>query len=246
MKFLSAIVLLVFIAFGLNRCGNKADTWQEEHADSLCADARRIALEEFNNNEFLIRDTSLEYCADYAEEIFFLQYHLKPNIWHSYNETPCVIPPGGFPRNRPAYKLTIDSLLSLRCGSDVYVRIKKSADSLKELYPTRYEYDSIPFSTCWYNPIYVPNNDSLYADLKKVIQYPAKAKQDGIGGTVYVKLEIDSSGYVRNATVRKGVRNDLDSAAVAGAMQLGKFQVEKFNGKSQSGETTIPIRFSLK
>lgn len=237
---------LIFGILTLAGCADSAEEIKGRQNDSLNADARRIALDEFNNNEFLIRDTLLEYCADYAEEIFFLQYHLKPNVWHYYNETPCVMPPGGFPRNRPAYKLTIDSLLSLRCGSDVYIRIKKSADSLKELYPTRYEYDSIPFSTCWYNPIYIPNNDSLHADLMKMIQYPAKAKQVGISGTVYVKLEIDSSGYVRNATVRKGVRSDLDSAAVAGAMQLGRFQVEKFNGKSQAGETTIPIKFALK
>lgn len=246
MKLLATTLALALTAFGLIRCSSGGDNWLEEHEDSLCADARRIAIEEFNNNDFLIRDTSLERNADYAEEIFFRVYQLKPSVWHSYSEFPCVIPKGGFPRSRPCYRTTIDSLVTAKCGPDIYVRIKKSADSLQELYPDRYADMNETVTECWYAPTYIPNNDSLNADLRKLVKYPPAAIRDNVFGVVYVRLHIDSTGKVFDATIARGVRKDLDSAAMDAALHLGEFETKNSNGEREAGELVIPIKFVLK
>lgn len=233
-------ILLFFLAFGLIRCENKGiDNWEEEHADSLCADARRVAVEEFNNNDFLIRDSLLEYNADYAEEIFFQKYQMKPTIWHYYNETPCVWPKGGFVRNRLCYRQTIDSLLALRCGPNFYAQVKKTADSLKKLYPERY---SRKYITSY--PEYVEGNDSLKARANRNFVYPASAVRDSITGEVRIRLHIDTSGQIDGASVIWGVRRDVDSSALASCLKLGKFFPAFRWGCPQPADAWVDIKIA--
>ncbi len=228
MKFLAALLLLV--ALVLNCGTSSVDALQINSEDSICNVERNAARKGFEKGDFYLPDTRDYRNPSYVEEAFYVLYNVKPK----YFWTDVVGNPAS------CYDLMIDSLVTKKFGKDAFDRAQAYADHLQSTYPNRYGSD------CFYSPSYIPNGDSLTADLWKVIHYPEAAKRDSITGVVYVRLEIDSTGSVSKATVVKGVRHDLDSAAVAGALKLGKFHVERRWGIKQAAELNIPIRFSLK
>lgn len=80
--------------------------------------------------------------------------------------------------------------------------------------------------------------------IQEHVKYPESAKKDGVEGTVYIEAFIDKKGNVVKAEIVKGVRNDLDRAAIA-SVTLVKFIPGKHQGKSVPVQISIPIRFRL-
>jgi TonB family protein len=230
-------ILIIAIAALFSFLNCKTDSIRvelTENVDTTCVSRREWALYKFRSGEFSFPVTREYRRPYYFEEAFFILYKVKGNI---FDGAPCIV----MNKEEPdCYDTTLDSLICSRFGKDAFDRAEKTADSIYNVDPKRYSSDVL------YYPSYIPNGDSLYSDLRKVMRYPASAKRDSISGVVYVRLEIDSLGSVRKATVVKGVRNDLDSAAIAGAMQLGKFRTEIRWGIRHGGMLTIPIKFSLK
>lgn len=234
MKIFSTFILIVCT---LQFCRNSVAPSKDLSIKSdSCELRKRQAIQDFESRNFdWDIDVSNTY---YFEEILFRRYAIKVSLpeefgicglGSTYTADSCAV----------IYLQTIDSLMTLRFGDDVLTRTQKSADSLHAVYLCRY--DTKPLSL----PVYIPNNDSIYPDLRRVLRYPERARQETVEGVVYVTIEIDTSGSIEKATVRKGVRSDLDSAAVAGVKQLGKFQPAMRWGIAQPGSVTIPIRFAL-
>lgn len=230
MKFLSAIFLSVILFLN---CGTTpVDSIQINCEDSICNVERQAAREGFARGDFRLPDTRHYSNPSYVEEAFYVLYNVKPKFfWNDVVGNPPT-----------CYDKMIDTLITKKFGKDAFERAQAYADNLKSQDPTRYSGDW----EWYYAPRYIPHPDSLSSDLRKVMRYPAAAKRDSISGVVYLRLEIDTIGSVSKATVTRGVRADLDSAAVAGALQLGKFRVERRWGTKQVAELNIPIRFSLK
>jgi TonB family protein len=82
-------------------------------------------------------------------------------------------------------------------------------------------------------------------DFSEHFKYPASAKRDSIEGRVLIKVRIDSNGAVLNCEVTRGVRGDLDSAAVL-AIHDVRFKPAVYQGKHVASTVTIPIAFKLK
>lgn len=200
-----------------------------------CALQKQQAVTDFKKREFKVGYIHCRKNEYYAEEIFYKRYNLKIEIGEF--DMGCIVPgPAEVDyHKRYCYYQAIDSLLYRKLGKDIYYRVYSSADSFALVDPHRY--DCQPFG--W--PVYVPNNDSIIPDLRKVLHYPTT---NCIEGVVYVAIKIDTSGNVSDATVVKGVRHDLDSAAIASVKQLGQFTPVRRWGIPEESEIRQPIRFA--
>lgn len=230
-------ILIIAIAALFSFLNCKTDSIRvefPEDVDTSCASQRSWALYKFHSGAFQFPATRVYHHDYYFEEAFYILYKVKGTI---LSGAPCLV---RYEEEPDCYDTTVDSLICLKFGKNAFERAQYSADSIYARDPARYK------NVEYYSPSYIPNGDSLYADLRKVMRYPSTAKRDSVTGVVYLRLEIDSLGSVSKASVVKGVRADLDSAAIAGAMQLGKFRTEMRWGVKQKGMLTIPIRFSLK
>jgi len=76
------------------------------------------------------------------------------------------------------------------------------------------------------------------------IQYPASARRDGLRGTVRVRFTVTEAGEARDIEVVRGVRHDLDRAAVD-AVRRTDFQPGQIAGEPVRVRMTAPIRFRL-
>lgn len=81
--------------------------------------------------------------------------------------------------------------------------------------------------------------------IAKALKYPESARADSLQGTVYVQATVDVEGKVVKAIAQKGVREDLDKAAVE-AIKKVKFKPGMHKGKAVEAIVTIPIAFRLK
>lgn len=63
-------------------------------------------------------------------------------------------------------------------------------------------------------PKFPYGEDSLMKFITKNIKYPAKAKEQGIKGTVYVSLVVDIEGNVTQPTIVKGIGGGCDEESL--------------------------------
>ena len=76
------------------------------------------------------------------------------------------------------------------------------------------------------------------------IVYPSDAKRDGVEGKVMVEVVIGADGKVKSATVKTGVREDLDKAATY-AVCLTKWTAPLKNGVGVDATVMVPVVFKL-
>ena len=88
---------------------------------------------------------------------------------------------------------------------------------------------------------------SLNEFIKANLNYPQKAKEDKIEGSVFVQFWIDTNGYTCEHKVIQSVRQDLDNEAMR-VVKLIKYDVpaKNDNGKPIGLCNILPINFSLK
>lgn len=90
-------------------------------------------------------------------------------------------------------------------------------------------------------PTFGDSEWALYEYLGKNLTYPQSAVDDSIEGTVIIAFVIAPDGSVTNPTVKKGVRQDLDEAALSVVKKMPKWNPAP-SGK-ESEEITLPIKF---
>jgi protein TonB len=74
--------------------------------------------------------------------------------------------------------------------------------------------------------------------------YPKTALRDSLEGTVYLRVLIDERGAVAKVEIEKGVRDDLDTAAID-AMKQWKFKPPTRKGTPVNTSVVVPFRFKL-
>ena len=74
--------------------------------------------------------------------------------------------------------------------------------------------------------------------------YPPSAVRDSLEGRVLVDAAISATGEVEECRVLRGVRADLDSAAVKG-VRGARFTPAQAQGKAVAAYVAIPIAFKL-
>jgi protein TonB len=89
----------------------------------------------------------------------------------------------------------------------------------------------------------------LYSDLSFIIghnlTYPAKAKQDGVRGTVVIAIRIDRTGVVLARAVKTKVDVLLDTEAMRIVNQIVAWYPAICDGKKMECEYLIPVKFGL-
>ncbi len=81
--------------------------------------------------------------------------------------------------------------------------------------------------------------------IQSKLQYPENAKRDSVQGTVFVNFRIDTLGYSTNHSVIRGIREDIDSAALTVASLIKFIKPALQQGKPIEVEMTVPVKFIL-
>jgi protein TonB len=72
--------------------------------------------------------------------------------------------------------------------------------------------------------------------------YPERALQQRVRGEVALRVRVSETGQPLEARVTKGVRQDIDAAAVAAAMQW-RFEPARKNGRPVSTDAVVRFAF---
>ncbi len=94
-------------------------------------------------------------------------------------------------------------------------------------------------------PEYPGGDDALKAFISSSIVYPAKAAENGISGTVYIKFTIDIDGSIIDVKVVRGISQELDNEAIRVVKAMPKWIPGKQRGRPVKTSYTIPVRFRL-
>jgi periplasmic protein TonB len=84
--------------------------------------------------------------------------------------------------------------------------------------------------------------------IQKNIQYPAMAREAGIGGKCFLKFVVGPEGSISDVQVLKGVPGcpDCDKEAVRVVKSMPKWKAGKMNGRAVNVYFNIPINFTIK
>lgn len=239
MRIAIVVVLLLFVASAACDFDPVAASQVDHTRDSLVSKGKSKAIADFTSGDYEFPARGLSGNPYYAEELLYKWHGVKVEIGQRFAYT-CGMGLPATDVSDSAYNGTLDSLVLLKFGNDIYARLNSGADSLEKKFPGRYP------SSGWLPLEMQYDDDSVHAALLANVHYPSAAKRDSVEGTVYVAVHYDSTGRVNGTSIVKGLRTDIDSAAMAGAMHIAYIRPLFRWGKDQPGEITIPIRFKLK
>lgn len=102
-----------------------------------------------------------------------------------------------------------------------------------------------PALTPW--PVAVAQDPDVMPEVVKQTMpvYPESAKKDSLQGKVFVEATVDAKGKVSAAKITKGVRKDLDDAALA-CIRQWEFKPALKDKKPVSCTIVVPFQFKLK
>ena len=88
---------------------------------------------------------------------------------------------------------------------------------------------------------YPGGKDAFYKDIFNNFEIPKKVKKDKISGKILLKLTVDTLGVIKGEIFR-GLRPDIDSAAVQMARKLKKVEPAKQGKKSVRAVFWLPLK----
>ena len=78
------------------------------------------------------------------------------------------------------------------------------------------------------------------------LQYPEKARENDIQGTVFVRFIVEKDGSISNAEVKRSVDPDLDNEAIRVIKSMPKWNPGKQNGAVVRVKYQVPLTFRFK
>lgn len=94
-------------------------------------------------------------------------------------------------------------------------------------------------------PEFPGGNEALNAFIQNNIQYPEYEKHELIMGKVFVRFIVNEDGHISNATVQRGVTENLDKEALRVVSLLPAFKPGLQQGKAVKVYYIAPIMFKL-
>ncbi len=94
-------------------------------------------------------------------------------------------------------------------------------------------------------PAYAAGAAELEATLAAALVYPAVAQNNGIEGTVVLRVRIDEQGGATVTHVIESVSEDCDAAAVAAVESLGAFTPARLRGRAFARNIRVAVDFKL-
>lgn len=211
--------------------------------DLACAKGIKLAKSEIAAGKYSVYISDLpKELSPYAEEVFYVLYKKEVDVTNDEFGFICMTTSIEERAEENCYRLHMDSVVqSFEWG--VYQCISRDAESLWRKEPGKYaDYNSL-----YPGQAQFPGGDTAFNSfIKANVKYPPAAKRDSVQGTVYFQLDIDSTGKITNRTIRKGVRNDLDSSVLAALKNLPVFQPGIVRGRAVASTVSKPVRFILK
>ena len=95
------------------------------------------------------------------------------------------------------------------------------------------------------NPEFPGGNDSLNAFIKRNLQYPKSAKEQGIEGTVFVRFVVETDGSVTVFRINQDVNEELAAEAIRLVNMLPKWKPGYLGPTPVRVGYTLPIVFKL-
>ncbi len=96
-------------------------------------------------------------------------------------------------------------------------------------------------NTDWKNGDIQPG-EVFIKHMQRNIKYPKDSRQEGVTGTVVSKLIFDSNGHIKDLTIIKGIRDDIDEEVTRNLKAAPAWEVKK---PKDSYEAIYPITFKL-
>lgn len=87
--------------------------------------------------------------------------------------------------------------------------------------------------------------EALMKHLGANIRYPEQAKTDKAEGTVYVVFTVKANGAIADASIKRGVRADIDAEALRVVKGMPNWKPATADGKAVDAQMTLPIAFKL-
>ncbi|MBK6341296.1 MAG: TonB family protein [Flavobacteriales bacterium] len=94
-------------------------------------------------------------------------------------------------------------------------------------------------------PEFPGGQEALIKYIGANLTYPASAKSDRVEGKVFVVFTVKSNGQVADASVKRGVREDIDNEALRVVRSMPAWKPAQSGGKAVSAQMTLPIAFKL-
>jgi TonB family protein len=94
-------------------------------------------------------------------------------------------------------------------------------------------------------PEFPGGSTELYKIIGERLEYPAKAREMGIEGRVFIQFIIDENGQVTDAKPVKGIGAGCDEAAAKVISELPAFIPGKQRGKNVKVRMVLPVVFTL-
>ncbi len=85
--------------------------------------------------------------------------------------------------------------------------------------------------------------EALYDYLHKTIVFPEQALRDSVQGKVFISFLVGSDGQVRDAVVRRGVRQDVDAEALRAVNAMPAWVPGRVGGEPVAVRFTLPVAF---
>ncbi|MBS1635269.1 MAG: energy transducer TonB [Bacteroidetes bacterium] len=95
-------------------------------------------------------------------------------------------------------------------------------------------------------PEYPGGYKAMNEFLLKNVHYPDPGLEQGVGGTVYIKVTIDERGHMRDPRVLKGISPEFDIEALRLISIMPDWKPAIQNGKYCKTYLNLPVKFSLK
>lgn len=118
--------------------------------------------------------------------------------------------------------------------------IKEAKEELQEI-----EDEHEPFLTVQEMPEPRGGENALYKFIADNTSYPVKAKENNIGGKVFLRFCVTSKGAVEQVSILKGVDPDLDAEAIRVVKIFPPFKPGKQDGKPVPVWYSVSINFQL-
>ncbi len=105
--------------------------------------------------------------------------------------------------------------------------------------------NKIPYFPYQVNPEFNGGSANMFKYLSMNIEYPRKARENGVEGTVFVGFVVDIDGSLDMVSVKRGVSKELDAESVRVVKSMPKWKPGLIEGEPIRVAYTLPIKFKF-
>ena len=95
------------------------------------------------------------------------------------------------------------------------------------------------------SPKYIGGDEARIKFLQNNIQYPEKAREVGISGTIIVTFVVEKDGSLTDIRILRGIGGGCDEEAVRVIKLMPNWNPGKQRGKAVRVQFNMPVKFTL-